>query len=219
MYNTKAAKDIKNIIDRQEQAYKKIINFLEIKTPKNKIRYFLYPNEELKVMLMGDDGYAQAIYHNKTVHIVYAKNINPLGEHEDTHILSLPLGLSIGFFQEGLAEFLTNNRKWQGKDTKYWIKQALKKKIFPELKSIFSHKNWMKLPDEYTLYYYILASSFVGFLIKKFDKKKFILLYKKLNRVNSIKKNMNIFEDIYKLKIQKIEKEWHSEIVALTAKK
>ncbi|MCG2694022.1 hypothetical protein L6259_01985 [Candidatus Parcubacteria bacterium] len=210
--NTKAENDINKILKCQERAFKKIVGFLKVKASKHKIRYFLYPSENLKEKLMGDNGYAQSIYHNKTIHVVYTRGINPLGEHEDTHILSLPLGLSIGFFQEGLAEYMSSQRLWRGKKPEFWIKEGLKKEIIPNFKSMLSHTNWTKLPDKYMPYYYISAASFVEFLIIRFGKKNFILLYKKLNRKNSLKENTKVFNDLYKTPIRSLQKEWQNKV-------
>lgn len=90
--NTISEKNINQISKKQENAFKKIVDFLKIKPPKNKIRYYIYPNGKIKKELMGDNGYAQSVYHNKTILIIYNKKINPLGEHEDTHILTLSWG-------------------------------------------------------------------------------------------------------------------------------
>lgn len=206
--NTTSEKDMNQISKRQENAFKKIINFLKIKPPKNKIKYYIYPTEKIKKELMGDDGYAQAIYHNKTIHIIYNKNINPLGEHEDTHLLSLPWGLSIGFLQEGLAEYMTGERKWHNKEPSFFIKKIFKENIMPPFQSLMSHKNWINLPDKNMPYYYVISASFMKFLIEKFGKKCFIKLYKNTERENSASKNIKIFKDIYKISIGEVEKIW-----------
>ena len=108
-----AEKEIKDISERQEQAYTKIISFLNIPEPIQKITYYLYPDEETKKELMGDDWYAQSIYAENCVHVLYTEEIKPIGEHEDTHLLSLSWGLSIPLFQEGLAEYLVGYN-WYG---------------------------------------------------------------------------------------------------------
>lgn len=210
--DTISEKNINQISKRQESAFKKIVDFLKIKPPKNKIRYYIYPNEKIKKELMGDDTYAQSIYHNKTIQIIYNKKINPLGEHEDTHILTLPWGLSIGFLQEGLAEYMTGGRKWYNKKPDFFIKKAFKEKIMPPIQSLMSHKNWINLPDKNMPYYYISSASFVKFLIEMFKKEKFIEFYKNTNRKNNASKHIKIFEDIYKISINEIEKRWKEKL-------
>ena len=74
--DTIAAQEIEIIATRQEKAFNKIINFLDIIPPKRKIKYYLYSNTKIKKGLMGDDGYAQAVWHDFTVHIIYNEKIN-----------------------------------------------------------------------------------------------------------------------------------------------
>ena len=59
--NFLAEKEIEKIIKIQEQSYKKIIKILGIKN-KKKINYYLYPSEKIKLSLMGDEGYGNAIW-------------------------------------------------------------------------------------------------------------------------------------------------------------
>ena len=56
-----AEKEINIIEEIQEESFKKIIGFLNVEPPKQKIRYYFYPDIETKIKLMGDGGYAQAI--------------------------------------------------------------------------------------------------------------------------------------------------------------
>src|SRR3989338_7856792 len=56
------------------------------------------------------------------------KKIKHLEAHEDTHLLSLPWGLAIGFFQEGLAEYLKGHN-WHGQPHEILVKKSLKKNI------------------------------------------------------------------------------------------
>src|ERR1035437_1791008 len=96
-------KEINKIARTQENARKKILSFFNVKNSK-KIKYYIYPDEHTKSDFMGNLVYAQSIYNDYSVHIVYNKKIKPLGAHEDTHLISLKFGLATSFFAEGLAE-------------------------------------------------------------------------------------------------------------------
>ena len=154
---------------------------------------------------MGSSGVAQAIWHDFSVHIIYANKVKPLGEHEDTHLLSLDWGVTISFLQEGLAEYLSGNRKWYGKTQSFWLKDGTKKKIIPPIKTMMTQKAWMDSPDKYAQYYYVFAKSFVDFLVKKFGLEKFKKMYTTINRKNTSAKNIKIFEAIYKISIDEIQ--------------
>lgn len=209
--NSEADKEMEWIAKRQEKSFGKIIRFLAMKPLKRKISYYFYPNRSLKKKLMGDDWYAQAIYKDFCVHLLYTKKIKPIGEHEDTHLLSLPWGLSTGLFQEGLAEYLAG-RDWYGEDHDKSVRTGIKRKIYPPISWLMSHKNWMKASGRNTLFFYCLAGSFVRFLIRKFDKAKFKELYKKTSRKNTAAENTETFESVYKMSVSEVEKKWRRKV-------
>ena len=207
--NSVAEKEIKHISKIQERAYGKIIKFLELKDSNKKIQYYIYPSEKDKKRLMGDDGFGQAIWHDYSIHIIYTAKIKPIGEHEDTHLLILVWGSAIGFFAEGLAEYLSGCR-W-GKDKKpseEFVKKGLQKNKNFSIQKMFSHRSWMDTSDAEADFYYSAACTFTKFLIGKHEMKKFKKFYKKLNRQNTKQKNIQIFEKIYELKIEDAEKQW-----------
>lgn len=208
---TVAEKEIDQISNRQEKAFEKIISFLKVPKPKRKITYYLYPNEKTKEELMGDNWCAQAIWKDFIVHVLYTENIKPLGEHEDTHLLSLPWGLSIAFFQEGLAEYMIGHG-WHGENHDQMSKEALKKGILPTVESMFDHHKWRELDDENALYYYCFVGSFTKFLIEKFGKEKFKNLYLNTSREKTKEENLSIFEDVYNLNPSEAEKRWRESL-------
>jgi hypothetical protein len=194
--NSEAEKDIKNIVKIQENSYKKIIKFLSVPAPKKPIKYFFYPDKKTKKELMGDNWYAQSIYDEFCVHVLYTKKDKPIGEHEDAHLLSLPWGLSIGFFQEGLVEYMVGHA-WDGVPHLRYVKNGYKNKIFPKIRTLFKHSAWMKKSKSNAIYFYSLAGAFAAFLINKFGKEKFKRFYKKTDRNNSLAKNIAAFQVVY----------------------
>ncbi len=194
--NSEAEKDIEMITVTQEKAFKKIIAFLNIEPPNKKIEYYFYPDEETKKSLMGDDWYAQSIRDEFRVHVLYTKDIKPLGEHEDTHLLSLPWGISIRFFQEGLAEFIVGHA-WDGKSHVSYVKEGYVNNLYPPLSDFFEHEAWLRTDDSKPLYFYSLVGAFTTFLINNYSKDKFKELYEKVRRDMSKKENISVFEKIY----------------------
>jgi hypothetical protein len=202
-----AEQDIKHICDSQEKAFKKIISFLQVSFPNKKITYYFYPDPQTKKDLMGDDWYAQAIWGEFVVHVLYTKYIKPLGEHEDTHLLSLPWGLSISLFQEGLAEYLTGHG-WHGEDQDELAREAFQKKVVPPLSVMMDHLAWRKLDNEYALYHYSFVGSFTKFLINKYGKEAFQKMYEQTSRNKSCKENSEIFFLVYGRSIDAVEQDW-----------
>lgn len=204
---TFAEKEINQISETQEKAFKKIVEFLEVPIPERKISYYFYPDPETKKKLMGDDWYAQAIWKDFIVHVLYTDEIKPIGEHEDTHLLSLPWGLSIAFFQEGLAEYLVGHG-WHGENHDRLAHEALGKGYLPSVDSMMDHAKWKELNDDHALYHYCFVGSFTTFLIKQYGKDKFKALYQNTNRLKSKEENSDIFEKVYGKCPSEIEKEW-----------
>ena len=193
---SEAEKDIDTIVSTQETAFRKIITFLSVEPPKNKIIYYFYPDREIKIALVGDGWYAQAIRTEFCVHAIYTKEIKPLGEHEDTRLPSLPLGISIGFFQEGLAEHLVGHA-WDGRSHIEYVRNGCEKDLYPPLASFFEHDAWLRTDDSQPLYFYRLAGAFTTFLNKTFGKAKYVELYKKTDRDKNKAENQMVFESIY----------------------
>ncbi len=204
--NSEAEKDIEMISMTQENAFKKIVDFLNIEPPKKKIEYYFYPNEELKKNLMGDDWYAQSIRDEFRIHVLYTKKIKPLGEHEDTHLLSLPWGISIGLFQEGLAEFMVGHA-WDGKSHISYVKEGYTNNLYPPLSDFFEHEAWLRTDDSKPLYFYSLVGAFTTFLINNYGMDKFKELYINTRRNISKTKNLAVLEKIYE-PIEIIEKKF-----------
>ncbi|MFA6797582.1 MAG: hypothetical protein WCR40_02665 [Candidatus Paceibacterota bacterium] len=188
--NSVADLEINKIEKIQEESFDKIVSLLKIEIPKEKIKYYFYPDFEIKKELMGDDGYAQAVHKDFAIHVIYTREHKPLGEHEDTHLLSLPLGQATSFFAEGLAEYLSWGRTIFGKTKEYWLEEG-KNKILP-IEQIVTHQDWMNTPDDIFIYYYSFAGYFVKKIIEDFGIDKFKTFYSEINR------DMN-FEEINRI--------------------
>jgi len=209
-----AEREIEQISNRQEEAFEKIIKFLEIIPPDRKITYYFYPDAETKKDLMGDDWYAQAILNDFVIHTLYTDQIKPIGEHEDAHLLSLPWGLSIAFFQEGLAEYMVGH-SWHGEDHDMLAREALDSAILPTVESMMEHKKWIELNDKHAIYNYAFVASFAKFLINEYGKEKFKTLYKNTDRLKTKKENIDVFEKIYNISVKDMEREWKKKILEL----
>ncbi len=188
-----AEKEIELIASRQESAYTKIHLLLNTDFISEPIRYYIYPSEELKKELMGDDGYAQAIWHDNSVHIVYTDSIKPLGEHEDTHLLTLSWGVSFGLLQEGLAEY-TSGCVWHGVDEDMIARDEYEKGSLPAVPALMSHDAWVHYSENREQILYPLAGSFVRFLIQSYGLEVFKKIYKETNRQNTIDQNVSVIE-------------------------
>ena len=209
-----AEKDINKIIENQERFYRKILEALRLENGR-KIYYYLYPSREIKMQLMGDDGYGIAIWQeieNKKdywesrkfeIHAIYNEKDKVIGGHEDSHLLSLSWGAAIYLFSEGLAEFLSEG--WCGEDVDIWAKKnLLGNKLYP-IRFLIDNKNWSKVDD---MIVYPQAGSFVRYLINNYGMERFKESYKKLSRKNNVKENINIIEKNYRKQLEELEREW-----------
>ncbi len=212
--NSLVEKDINKIIKIKEKHYNKILSFLKVKNYR-KIKYYLYPSLKEKIELMGDDSLGNVIWeefeliNNKVktkrfeIHILYNVKRKFIGEHEDTHLLSLPWGLSIYLFSEGLSQFIEESLF--GKDIDILSKKLMKKNKLYSLKWLCNNKNWNKVKEEIV---YPQAGSFIRYLINNFGLEKFKKVYKKLSRDKKVKENIKIMESSYPESINKLETNW-----------
>lgn len=209
-----AQEDIKNIISKKEKHYKKILDWLNLNNDR-KIEYYLYPSLKEKLVLMGDNSLGNAIWkkleidNEKTVsqkfeiHILYNEKCKFINEHEDTHLLSLPWGLSLYLFCEGLAQYMENT--FAEEDLHEASKKLLKKNKLYSIEFLFDNKNWDKVES---MIIYPQTGSFSKFIIGKYGKDKFEKLYKNTSRNNNIDKNLKEFKKVYNKKLNQTEKEW-----------
>ncbi len=121
-----------------------------------------------------------------------------MGEHEDTHLLTLSWGVAVGFFQEGLAEYTSGCVWGEGKQpAELFVQKGLNSKKIPDFNLFFSHTFWTKNADKNIEYCYPLAGTFTRFLINKFGLEKYKEFYIKINRENTQTENIKIFEEIF----------------------
>ena len=191
-----AEKEIEKIVETQERAYRQILAFLELPSVDKKISYYLYPDAHTKEKLMGTPWFAQSIYNDFAIHALYSEKDRVIGPHEDTHLLSLPLGLSIGFLQEGIAERMVGH-DWYGNNFTDVVKEALNEEGFIVTADLLtSHDAWIATSDDFARQYYALAAAFSEYLINNFGKEKYLLLYKTLQRKSTSQENERVYQEI-----------------------
>ncbi|MFH1657551.1 MAG: hypothetical protein ABH919_03725 [bacterium] len=209
-----AAINIEDIIGLKEGHYDKILSFLGAECNQT-INYYIYPSFEEKISLMGDDSPGNVIWEEFElpltkrfeIHIVYGDECKFVGEHEDTHLLSLPWGLSTYLFCEGLAQFMEGNLF--GKDIDIASKELLNENKLYSIKDLFDNKNWGKVKPEII---YPEVGSFTRFLIKTYGLNKFKEVYQRLSRLNNFEENLKIAELIFNKPITEIEADWREDL-------
>ncbi len=188
--------NIEEIKSRQESGYRKIIQTLKLTEPNQKIVYYFYSSRDKKAELMGDDWYGQSIYSEFTVHAIYNEQDKVVGEHEDTHLLTLQLGFPVSFLQEGIAEAMTGKGMF-GKDHDAVVKEGINRGIVFDIKDLVStQQSWLDTPDEEAEFYYSLAGMFVKNLLETIGLENFKKLYTLNSRENSKEENLKIFEEL-----------------------
>lgn len=207
-----AERDIGDIIARQERAYKKITSKLQLMPSERKISYYLYETRADKHKLMGDDWYGQAVYNDYAVHAVYNEEDKVIGEHEDTHLLSLELGCPISLFQEGLAEFMVGH-SMLGNSHDDIIRAGAKRGLPIGIENLMSQQGWLDTPDSEAEFYYSLAGSFIAYVTDRLGLPMFKRVYKILDRGNTKDTNIALFEEATGEKINEIEQVWKMRIL------
>ena len=206
-----AESDIDVIKTRQESAYAKIIEKLELAPPGKKIIYYFYSSQKEKAKLMGDGWYGQTICNEFTVHAVYNEKDKVVGEHEDTHLLSLQMGLSIGLFEEGLAEFMVGKSMF-GNNHNDVIRSGLKKGLSVDIKNLMSQQGWLDTPDEEAEFYYSVAGSFVAYIYGNLGLDILKKIYSVMDRGSTREENIKILESVIGQNISELEASWRTSI-------
>lgn len=214
LYGGLYEKDVEKIVELKENHYNKILSFLGLENTQI-IHYYIYPTLKDKIALMGDDSPGNAIWEEfellgdevKTskfeIHIVYGDERKFIGEHEDVHLLSLPLGLSIYLFCEGLAQFMEGNIF--GKDIDVVARELLNQNRLYSIKDLADNSKWEKTDPEII---YAEAGSFARFLINTYGWNKYKEVYRKLSRLNNFAENLIIINLGFEKSIEKLEDDW-----------
>jgi len=208
--NSLAEKNIKEIIELKEKHYLKILSFLELDNNR-KIDYYIYSSIQKKILLIGDDSPGNAIWEELEnnnpkkfeIHVVYNEKCKFIGEHEDAHLLSLPWGLSIYLFCEGLAQYVENS--FMGEDLNAAAKKLLQgNKLYP-LEWLCANSNWENVEPTAI---YPQVGSFIKYLIESYGKENFKKLYQNTSRKKEIAENLLAIEKTYQKNVNQLEKEW-----------
>ena len=208
--NSLAEKNIKEIVKLKEEHHLKILSFLELDNNR-KIDYYIYSSIQEKNLLMGDDSPGNAIWEELEnnnpkkfeIHVVYNEKCRFIGEHEDTHLLSLPWGLSIYLFCEGLAQYMENT--FLNRDLHLAAKELMEEEKIYSIDFICNNNNWEYV--EPTVIYPQIGS-FIKYLIESYSKENFKRVYQNTSREKEITENLLEIEKIYQKNINQLEKEW-----------
>ena len=208
--NSLAEKNIKEIVKLKEEHHLKILSFLELDNNR-KIDYYIYSSIQEKNLLMGDDSPGNAIWEELEnnnpkkfeIHVVYNEKCRFIGEHEDTHLLSLPWGLSIYLFCEGLAQYMENT--FLNRNLHLATKELMEEGKIYSIDFICNNNNWEHV--EPTIIY-PQVGSFIKYLIEYYNKENFKRVYQNTSREKEITENLLEIEKIYQKNINQLEKEW-----------
>lgn len=204
-----------DFLNERESAYQEISDFFGIKT-NLAINIFLFKNEQLKYNLTGHKGFGWGFDNN--IVEVFNDSIRLDPYHELAHVLGYTLNKPPALIDEGTAVYLAQLygdnalSRFIGHPTKSINENLvllIKKEKLINISTLLSYDeigNGNKVVLEY-----FQSASFVEFLIKEFGKQKFLELYKSLSNEDSAKNEM-LFEKIYRVKINQIEKEWIKQI-------
>jgi hypothetical protein len=208
--NSLAEKNIKEIVKLKEEHHLKILSFLELDNNR-KIDYYIYSSIQEKNLLIGDDSPGNAIWEELEnnnpkkfeIHVVYNEKCRFIGEHEDTHLLSLPWGLSIYLFCEGLAQYMENT--FLNRDLHSTAKELMEEGKIYSIDFICNNNNWEHV--EPTIIY-PQVGSFIKYLIEYYNKENFKRVYQNTSREKEITENLLEIEKIYQKNVNQLEKEW-----------
>ncbi|MDP2684295.1 MAG: hypothetical protein Q8P20_04505 [bacterium] len=186
-------KKTQKILVEQKRVAHTILKKLNIPPPKV-ITIHLYNTRGQKEKITGEKGNCHADIKNNKIHAFLPKGRKTLGHHEMVHILTKHLGSPPKLLTEGLA--LWFDKSWHGVAFSSLVKKMfISEKHGHLVNNIFSDSAFKKIPN---LLSYNITGLITSSLIHDFGLSKYLKLYKKCKRKNSLQKNLYIFNKIYK---------------------
>jgi len=169
-----AWKNVRAAAAGQEICFRKIMERLAIPF-RDTIRYFLTdtPEENGRIMeeLFGEyaPGNGFAIGPNN-VFAVYNEQIQCVGAHEDTHLISYAYcDPSCAFLSEGLAMYL--DEEWWGEPNAEWVKRFLNDGSYRSVFALADDETFWNVPCEIS---YPIAGAFTAYLTERLGAEAFL---------------------------------------------
>lgn len=186
-------KDIKEFINEREKAFSIINSFFKIKKFPKKIDFFVWnSNEDSQKIINLNASFSKPEY--CLIHSNYDQSLG----HEMTHVIANFIdqeSINTPFVTEGLAIYFDQDLKDKATLAKNRIKTAAKKHhVFKTTLKELWEENWEEYQKKYNnpkIPFHVItdpmSAGFIGFLIDKKGREKFLELYKNQTYENAIK--------------------------------
>jgi hypothetical protein len=208
-----AAHDIDHIADERDRGFEKISDILRLES-NQKIRLFLFPDEQSKKSETGHQGAGWA-FDNNIVEVYNEKTkLDPF--HETAHILSGQLGSPAAMFNEGFAVYVSEllgadalrELGSQGKTCDEAVVEHQGKGNFIPLRRLLSFDDIGPDASQPAISY-PEACSVVRFLVNRYGLEKFRQAFASVRA-----DDVNALEKVYGTSIEDIERSWLSNVTA-----
>ena len=119
--DSEADQDMGTLGPWQEERYDDILTMLEVEALDEKIRTYLYPDNDTKGEVTGNSGNGHSNHLAFEVHEVYGGGVHAVGAHEDVHVVAWHrIGpANFALMGEGLAVMVDGS--WWGETLEYWV--------------------------------------------------------------------------------------------------
>lgn len=171
-----AQRDILLIAQTQEESFYKICNTLNVEYTE-KIHYYLTDSPlEVGKVIWDEEAPCNgcALCGRNKIYAVYTDEIQCIGSHEDTHLISFLLNYpESDFVVEGLAMYMDG--LWWGVANEVWAAYYKAKHTHLSVKDMLDNTGFADYSCTIT---YPIAGAFTKFLIDAFGMERYIQLYK-----------------------------------------
>ncbi len=146
-----------------EARYDDVIDTLEVEPLDERIVSYLYPDNDTKGEITGNDGNAHANDLNYETHIVFGEDVNAFTIHEDVHVIAwYRIGEAhYALLGEGLAVAMEDD--WWGESLSSWASKFASEGSLPTLADL--EDDWSSIDDPVS---YPVAGHFVQWLIETY---------------------------------------------------
>ncbi len=168
--------------------------------PKEKIRYYLYPNEEVLRTAYGvKRGHERVSFRSREIN-----TIDPTERHEVVHMLLGDLGYPPFGLAEGAAFYCIGS--WEdGRNIHMMAKELIIQKQLPALYMLIKQEDMDRLGMSKAV---VGWASFSMWLIDHYGIKEFMRLYTKTNGVTDASSFNSIYKSIYGVDFDAMDRDW-----------
>jgi len=212
-----AERDIDAIAQEREKVFKEVFEFFAT-PPHGRARLILFEDKETKRAETGHQGAGWAFDNNMVEVYSDTEKVDPA--HELTHVIAGGFGEPPAILNEGLGVYMEKGHEWHGVPVDLTTAGLVRDGRFVPLIELLKRTEIGARHDDGEVAY-PESASFVKFVVDKYEREKFLELYRRLRNGDSdrvLMGNVKIIKEVLGKDVDALEEEWKKSLAAEKAK-